>query len=48
MDVFKSQNKSFLDIYNIYINSDKCKYEKAIYAYKSKKKDAAIVIITPR
>ena len=45
MDVFKSQNKSFLDIY---IGSDKCKYEKAIYAYKSKKKDVAIVIITPR
>ena len=43
----KSKQKFFRYIY-IYIGSDKCKYEKVIYAYKSKKKDAAIVIITPR
>lgn len=41
----KSKQKFFR---YIYIGSDKSKYEKAIYAYKSKKKDAAIVIITPR
>ena len=41
MDVFKSQNKNFRYILTV-INVNTRK----LYAYKSKKKDAALVIIT--